>query len=165
MKDLNSAKQDLFPPEKVAPGAYNSRVKCLPIQAVLSANLAVNDEIEGLKLPENAKIVDATLRVSGTTGTTGIFSMGLKAGKVYDEDEDSGDADFSKDADALVNGVDAGGQAALGRMAAGNVMLGGTKRRVGKGGLQVFITCTEATTALDVTPADIEGFVYYTLES
>jgi len=165
MDDLNLAQQGKFPAEKVAPGAYNSRVKCLPLQAVLSANLGVGDEILGLKLPENAKIVDATLRVSGTAGATGIFDMGLKAGKVYDEDAAGGKEDFSEDSDALVKGVDAGGQAALGRMDETSVMLGGTKKRVGPGGLQVFVICTEITADLDSTPADLEGFVYYTLES
>lgn len=165
--DVNYAQsQDNWPPKKVAPGEKNTRVKCLSLRYNINSNLSINDTIEGEFLPEGAKVVEALMKISGSLGTAGIFTLGLRAGQVYDDASTNEDKleTFSADPDALVGSVDAGGQAALVRSAAGQAFLGGFEKKVGKGGLQVYATCTEAPTSADSTPRELEAHVFYTLE-
>lgn len=169
--DENLAKsEEEFPEQKVNPGSFNTRVKVIPIKKLLDRQYAADDEILGMTIPENAKILDAQLRVDGSTGTGGQFQMGLKAGFIYDEDSENEDKieDFTEDPEALIGGAgaDAGGQAAFARMGSASNLLGANngRKRVGLGGLQVFVKCTEDSTTLDATPRYLEGFVSYLLE-
>lgn len=169
--DDNLAKsEEEYPQQKVNPGSFNTRVKVVSVKKLLDRQYEPNDEILGLKLPENAKILDAQLRVDGSTGTGGQFQMGLKAGFIYDEASENEDKleDFAEDAEALIGGTgaDSGGQAAFARMGIASNLLGANngEKRVGLGGLQVFVKCTEASTTLDDTPRYLEGFVSYMLE-
>lgn len=169
--DENLAKsQDEFPEQKVNPGSYNTKVKTVVIKKLLDEIIDADDEILGMKLPENAKILDAQLRVDGSTGTGGIFQMGLKAGFIYDEESQNEDKleSFTEDPEALIGGAvaDAGGQAVFARMGIASNLLGAKNglKRVGLGGLQVFVKCTEATTSTDDTPRYLEGIVSYMLE-
>lgn len=122
---------------KSDPNNINAKVKCLYDEFTLTAELAVNDELLMHNLPEGARIIDAYIH-SDQLGTTGILDLGLKA---YTNKDGSS---VSEDSDALVASADAGGQAVLGKMAAGAA---GASAEIGKGGAQVFLTCTEASDA------------------
>lgn len=166
--DVNLGKSaDLYPPQKTDPTEVNSRIKSIRLKYNMNAVIAVNDEILGSLIPENALIHDALVKISGSTGAGGIFDFGLKAGSVIDSDssnEDSLEA-FAEDQDALILAADAGGQAVFKRAGLGSLFLNGMNKRVGKGGLQPFLKCTEATTTTVATPREIEAIVYYSLES
>lgn len=166
--DINLGKSaDLYPPQKTDPTEVNARMKHITVKYLLDSNLAVNDEILGSKIPENAKILDAVFRVSASTGAGGIFNFGLKAGQIIDADSSNEDKleAYAEDEDALVQAADAGGQAVFKRAQLGSIFLNGMNKRVGKGGLQPFIKVTEAPTTANVTPVEIEATVYYSLES
>lgn len=155
-----------FPIEKTSPGQFNCKYKVLKMKRTLSTIIALNDEIDGLTLPEGALVLDAYIRISATAGTTGIFDLGLRAGNVQDESLEGGlalEVAFVEDANALVQAADAGGQAVLKRAAAASV-IGESLGKVGKGGLQVYATCTEATQDTVANPVIFEAAVFYSLE-
>lgn len=166
--DINLAKSvDTYPPQKTDPTEVNARMKQVTIKYLINSNLAVNDEILGSLIPENAKILDAVVRISASTGGGGIFNFGLKAGQIIDADSSNEDKleAYAEDEDALVQASDAGGQAVFKRAQLGSIFLNGMNKRVGKGGLQPFVKCTESPTTADVTPVELEATVYYSLES
>lgn len=155
-----------FPIEKSSPGQYNCKVKVLKMKKNLDVIVAINDEIDGLKLPEGALVLDAYIKIASTAGTTGIFDLGLRAGFVQDESLEGHlalEVPYVEDPNGLVQAADAGGQAVLKRAAAASIM-GESLGKVGKGGLQVFATCTEATQDTVANPAQFEAAVIYSLE-
>lgn len=155
-----------FPKEKTQPGEYNSKLKTAVLKYNIKAILAVNDEILGMNIPEGAKIQRAEVFINGSTGAGGIFDFGLKAGQVYDEDSSNEDKleAFAEDQNALVNQADAGGSAVRKTSDQLAVLLGGMNKKVGKGGLQMFVKVTEATTTTVATPRELEAIVTYSLE-
>lgn len=136
---------------KVAPGEQNGRVKGNYDSYSLGGSvIANNDEIESIKIPEGAIIVDAWLK-SPSMGATGIFNLGLRAF------EDADEASVAEDADGLVQAADAGGQAVMKRADLTSALIG---KKVGKGGARVFVQCSEVTVA---TSGKVEWFVDYLL--
>lgn len=133
--------------KKVLPGQEDGRVKGLYDKFTLTEVLALSAEIDSLDIPEGATITNAWIK-SANLGSTGIVSMGLRA------HEDIDGNPISEDADGLVASADAGGAAVFQRNA-GEALIGKT---IGKGGAQVFLTCTEASTN---TSGDIEWVVEY----
>lgn len=133
--------------KKVSPGQEDGRVKGLYDSFTLTEVLALNAEIDSLYIPEGALITNAWIK-SPSLGSTGTVQMGLRA----HENSDAGDV--PEDSDGLVASADAGGQAVFQRNA-GEALIGKT---IGKGGAQVFLTCTEASTA---TSGTIEWVVEY----
>lgn len=167
LDDNLAQSETLFPPQKSAPSEVNARIKMISLRKRVDVILAVNDEINGSFVPENAKILDAFIHINGTTGVGGIFDFGLRAGQIFDEasaNEDKLEA-FVENQNALVSQADAGGAAVLKRSDLTSVFLGGIAKKVGKGGLQIFIKVTEATTTTVATPVDLHALCIYSLES
>jgi hypothetical protein len=135
--DNYGANLDNFPPEKIAPSKINNEMGVLTEEITLAAELAVNDEVLGPFIPEGAKIIDAYVKIDSSTGAGGIVDLGYKAG--LDRDGNA----VGEDQNALVDQADAGGQAVLERADQDSAGIG---LIVGKGGLQSFLKCTEATT-------------------
>ena len=153
----NSTKSVAFPIEKADPSEVDSRVKCIHEKydmADLGAILANGDEILGPKLPEGAKIVDATLKIDRSLGGTGLLDFGLK------EYTNKAKVVVPEDQNALVNQANGAGQAVLKR--ADVTSLVGIGQDIGLGGAQIFVKVTAPST---VTDAVIEMFVFYMLES
>jgi hypothetical protein len=151
--DLHKTQTEDPKTPKVDPGLKKGNGDHLQFKYTFpGAVFALNDTISGLSLPKGARIVDAMMHVKGSTGTTGIFSLGL--GATTDADGNA----IAEDLDSLVSSVDAGGQAALGRMDAGaaahGVKLGSEA--------EVKIECTEATDA--ATGVELEGYVKYIVD-
>lgn len=164
--DDNLQKGENFPKERILPGEYNTKIKVLKMKRTLDTIIALNDEINGPSLPEGALVLDAYIRISGTAGATGIFTLGHRAGKVIDpslEGESALTKDVVEDPDAFVQDADAGGQAVLKRAAAASI-LGESLGKVGRGGLQVFAKCTEVTGDTDNNSVLFEAAVFYSLE-
>ena len=135
----NYAEQFAYPPEKIAPSKVNNEIGAISEEYAFVANIfAIGDEILGPKLPEGAKILDAYVKC-GLVGTAGIFNLGTKAGL-----DRAGNA-LAEDDNSLVDQVDAGNALDVLERADQDSALIGTI--VGKGGLQTFLTCTEASTA------------------
>lgn len=163
-----------FPPEKISPveNEVHSKVQKIEFQFVgrfdgtADAELLANDEILGPLLPEGCLVHDAKIIIDASTGAGGIFDLGHKAGFEIDDTslvEDQNVA-IAEDQNAFVNQADAGGQAVMKRMDLDTVRAG-QGLKVGKGGLQLFIKCTEATTAAVAGAVKIRGYVEYTYES
>ena len=167
LDDNLAQSETLFPPQKTSPNEVNARMKMISLRKRLDVIIAVNDEIRGAKVPEFAKIVDAYVQIDGSTGVGGIFDFGLRSGLIYDEASTNEDKleTFAEDQNALVNQADAGGAAVLKRSDATSIFLGGIAKKVGQGGLQLFIKCTEATTTTVATPRDLHAVCFYDLES
>ena len=86
--------------KKIWGGEINGRVKVLHEKITLTGDLAVNDTILGPKLPANAMVVDAYVRIPATLGATGIVSLGHGASV------DASGAAITLDADAFVAAAD-----------------------------------------------------------
>lgn len=81
-------------------GELAGRVRMLYDEYDLSAVLALNDTIDIGYLPKGARIVGAWIAIPASLGTGGILDLGWAANGVE-----------SADADGLIDGADAGGQA------------------------------------------------------
>ena len=162
MADINGDNLQLglnFPIEKIPPGKYNCRTKTLIETHTTDRIIALNEEILGPKLPEGARVLDAKLMISGTTGAAGIFDLGHKAFETLAETP----VTVAEDQDAFVQQADAGGQAVLKRALLAS-KLGEVLGVIGKGGAQTFVKCTEATTTTLAAPVVIEWHIEYALE-
>lgn len=133
------------PRQMMPKGEVSGEVKVLRDKYTLGAIFALNDEINMGFVPEGSTIVDCKVVIPATLGATGIFSVGYRAFT------DSDGAAVVEDANALVLAADAGGQAVLARMIAG---CAGYGKKVGSGGAQIFVTCTEVT--VDAGEIEIE---------
>jgi len=145
------------PRERTNPGEVNANIKCVHEEYDIDHIWAINEEMDGPEIPEGALIVDAILMVSGSTGGGGIFDLGLRAYTDIDGDT------VAEDQDNLIYNADAGGQAVYQRASLTNSKFGKNLSKVGKGGAQTFVTCTEATTTTDVTERKLEYYVFYLL--
>lgn len=135
--------------QKVSPGEDNARSKGIYDSYTLpGVVLANNDEINSLFIPEGAIITEAWIK-SPSLGTTGIINLGLRA--FDDIDENS----IAEDPNGLVDAADAGGQAVMKRIST-EALLG---KKIGKGGAQVFVTCSEVSTNDDVKMEWHVGFL------
>ena len=138
--------------QKIDPAEMNGRMKGMHDSYTLpGVVLAANDEVNSSFIPEGAIITNAWIK-SPSLGTTGILQMGLRA----HVDEDG--AAVAEDPDGLVASADAGGQAVFQNN--GTEDLIGSK--IGKGGAQVFLKCTEVST---LTAVKFEWHVEYLLPS
>lgn len=158
LNGANYQKSQNFPLEKADPTEINARVKCIHEVYLMNAIIATNDEIDMPSIPEGALVKSAAILIDGSTGAGGIFDLGLRAFTDLDENA------VVEDSNSLVQAADAGGQAVNKRDAAASI-LGSILGKIGKGGAQLFATCTEATTTTVATPRTIEIFVEYMLES
>jgi len=156
----NFQKSQDFPKAKTAPGELNTGIKYLHERydtsdaqgAGAGGVLAVGDKIAGPKLPEGAKILDSHCLIDQTAGATGIIDAGLEAFK--DKDGNT----IAADPNGLNNQCDAGGQAVFQRADNNSPLIG---KKVGKGGAQVSMTCTEIFATNNPV---IDLHVYYALE-
>lgn len=130
----NYALESASPQSKIENGAVFGKIHNLRESYTISAALADGDLIYGPMLPKGAVVIDAKLHVNATLGTGGILDLGHLAG-------DNGDE--SEDLNAFVSGVDAGGQAALGRMAAGAA---GFHKKFAEA-VRIVADCTESSSA------------------
>lgn len=147
---VNKTKIDINnPSDKVEAKEHSGKERFAYDAYVFLANaFAANDEIEVMKLPKGAKIVNAVVK-SPSLGTTGIFDLGIRSNGVEAADQDY-----------LVLAADAGGQAVVQQARSG----------VGVAGLfatlsaetQVVLKCTEVTTA--AIGLKIEVAVEYVVE-
>lgn len=128
----NYALEIASPQAKIEDGAVFGKVHNLRESYTISAALADGDLIYGPMLPKGAVVLDAKLSVSATLGTGGILDLGHLAGD---------DGLESQDLNAFVSGVDAGGAAALGRMAAGAA---GLHKKFSEA-VRIVADCTEAS--------------------
>lgn len=134
-------------------GEFYTKVRVVADKYVSAASVpAVTQEILFPLIPEGAKIIDAYLKTSATSGATGSLQMGLKsyvneAGTTVAEDNDS-----------LIPATVTTGGAVLARAAAASVGLG---VKVGKGGAQPFIYAGATFANAGVT---IEAVVEYAVE-
>jgi len=119
-------------------GEVAGEVKVLRDTYTLAAAFALNDELDMGFVPEGSTIIDCKVIIPASVGATGIFTVGYRA--FVDSDGNT----VSEDADALILSADAGGQAVFARMLAG---VAGYGKKVGKGGAQIFATCTEVVGA------------------
>lgn len=125
--------------DKIAPSYQNARKKVVLDKYTFTANvISIGDEILFSKIPESAIITNAKIFIPASLGTTGVFSMGLKAHVDLDG------ATVAEDNDSLVDGADGGGQAAVKESTLACV---GLYKKIGKGGAQPFLYCDEATDA------------------
>lgn len=152
LNGINYAKSLQAPVQKADPGEINAKVKCIRERYTLSAVLANGDEILGPILPAGAVILDAYVK-SPSLGATGIVTLGLKAFTDYEGNTEAADPD------SLVVSADAGGAAVLERASAGSAAIG---KKVGTGGAQTVLTCTEASANAVGT---IEYVITYALEA
>ena len=137
---------------KLDKGLKNGRIKVLQDEYTFPADaFAANDEINSISLPKGAKIIDAEV-MAPSLGTTGIFSMGLRAS--LDADGNT----LAEDADSLVASADFGGAAARQRMGSAEAAL---DQKLGDEA-QVFLTCTEVTTAAE--DLVLKWKVYYVVD-
>ena len=120
--------------KKIWGGEISGRVKVLHEKITLTGDLAVNDTILGPKLPANAMVVDAYVRIPATLGATGIVSLGHGA------TVDASGAAITLDADAFVAAADGGGAASMTRISTEAGLL---KRFYAE--TDIFATCTEVT--------------------
>lgn len=129
--------------QKIPAYDYYGKVRAIPFEYNLSAALTDGDQIVGVELPVNAKIIDAYLK-SPSMGATGIFSLGIK-------DEDGSNID------GLIESADAGGQAVLERAGANSDLIGTllTKKS------NLLLEVLETTIA---TSGKIEGMVLISVE-
>lgn len=148
LNSYNAAK--LSNKSKIAPGEFNGRLKGIFDKLVMTAVLANNDEVDSLTIPEGALIVEAWVK-SPSLGVTGIVNLGLRAFEDIDGNT------IPEDSDGLVQAADAGGQAVMKRADLNSALIG---KKVGKGGAQVFLHCSEVSVESDET---IEWFVGYLL--
>ena len=154
VKGQNKTKLDANPTQKLDPGELKGRVRLVHEKYTTVANLALNDEIEGPPLPENALVCDAILKADANP-TTGIFSLGHRA--TVDR---AGNA-LAEDPDAFIDSADSGGQAVFQRMGADPANLeAGFGVRFGQE-TGVFALVTEATDG--GAGEDIEWFIFYTI--
>lgn len=130
----NYSNEIASPQAKIEQGAVFGKVHNLRESYTISAALADGDLIYGPMLPKGACVIDAKLHVDATLGTGGILDLGHLASE--------GGAE-SEDLNAFVSGVDAGGQAALGRMAAGAA---GFHKEFSEA-VRIVADCTEASSA------------------
>ena len=153
LDSINYAKINSSPAEKINPGEFNGRVKCIHDSYELDGSnvLALNDIIKSVKIPEGALILEAFLYVHQTLGATGIVQLGHDAGEDID-----GNA-LVADPDALVAQADAGGQAVF-QKSANEALIG---KKIGKGGLELQVKCTEVSV---VTSGKISWGVYYSID-
>lgn len=146
------------PSEKIPPGESAGRVRVLRDSFVLtdgaSAGLNVNDEILFSKLPKNARVLDATLKIDKSLGVTGIFTLGFKASL----DEDG--AALAEDDNAFILSADGGGQAVHAKPAAGAA---GIDRKFGAQETQVFAKCTEVMDD-SVVDAVMTAIIFYVVD-
>lgn len=137
------------PPAMVDQGESGGKVKCVYDSYTLPASVIDTGDVVILgaaKIPKGAKVVDATLKCD-SLGTTGILVLGYAA---------SDDAVEAADVDAFIT-ADAGGQAVMGKPAAGAAGIfkefaADVKLRLG---------CTEISTNTDVK---IDVAVFYILD-
>lgn len=130
----NYSNEIASPQAKIENGAVSGKVMNLRESYTISAALADGDLIYGPKLPKGAVVIDAKLEVDATLGTGGILDLGHLAGD---------DGLEAEDLNAFVSGVDAGGQAALGRAAAGAA---GLYKQFSES-VRIVADCTEASSA------------------
>jgi len=119
------------------------KLRIMKIEFTLAAVLALGDKIYGLKLPKNALIVDAIIKLP-SLGATGIVSMGLSK-------------DGAEDSDSLIPVADAGGQDVLERADKDSNDIG----YITEGNDYLMIECTEASVN---AAGKIEGFVILSVE-
>lgn len=130
----NYALESASPQAKIESGAVAGKVMNLRESYTISAALADGDLIYGPLLPKGAVVIDAKLDIDATLGTGGILDLGHLAGDGGLE---------SEDLNAFVSGVDAGGAAALGRMAAAAA---GYNKKFSEA-VRIVADCTEASSA------------------
>ena len=85
------------------------------VDAAGTAGLDVDDVIYGPIIPADSIMVELEAHIDKSLGATGIFKIGHTG---YTHSESTG-TDLAADDDAFIATLDAGGQAALGVMAAG----------------------------------------------
>jgi hypothetical protein len=136
------------PSRPVEQGESGGKVKCLFDSYTLPAGVIdVGDVVKlgGLKLPQGARVVDATIACA-SLGTTGILKLGYEANGVDVADDD-----------AFIASADAGGQAVFAKPAAGAA--GMFKRFTAE--TQVVLGCSEISTNNNV---EIKVAVFYVLD-
>jgi hypothetical protein len=97
---LNSAgntKLLASPIQKLDAGELDGRVKSIHDSFTLSAEMTVADEIDGLKIPEGARILSAEISISAALGAGTLLDLGLRA------TSDSSDNVVAEDQNSLVN--------------------------------------------------------------
>lgn len=104
------------------------------VTAAGTAGLDATDVIYGPKLPADSIVTNVSVHINKSLGATGIFSVGWAANH-----DINGDVVDALDADGFISAVDAGGQAALTSMTAGQP---GVFKRFAEE-TQILITCTE----------------------
>lgn len=133
---VNKTKIDINnPSDKVPAKEHSGKERFVYDEYVFLVNaFAANDEIEVMKLPKGAKIVNAVVR-SPSLGTTGIFDLGIRSNGVEAADQDY-----------LVASADAGGQAVCQEARTGTGAVAGLFATL-SADTQVVLKCTEITTA------------------
>lgn len=137
---------------KVGPGMQNAGESIVFDEYTLLAELAVNDELLLPEIPEGAVLLNAKVKIPATLGASGILDMGLKAH--VDRDGNA----VAEDQDSLIQQADGGGQAVLDESGIGAVGIG---TKIGLGGAQPFLKCTEVSTA--GTGIKIQAWVEYSI--
>ena len=146
----NYAIEIATPDQKTNPLANRGKLQMITESISLASTIADGDTVLGPLIPDGARIVDAKIVVKASTGGSGRFRLGTKAGF------NRSGAVVAEDADSLVTEVDSGGQAAQASMAAGQA---GLDVVAGKNGLRTFATCSEATDDLSGGPVELAWFV------
>ena len=121
----------------VPKGEQASPIKIVKDRYTVAAGFLQNDQLDAIFVPEGSILVDAKVVISASLGITGIFSAGLRAHVDFDG------ATVAEDADCLVVAADGGGQAAISRMGAAAGSVAGYEKKIGAGGAQIFLTCSE----------------------
>jgi len=128
------------PIQKLNPGQLMGKLVVITDKITLTAAITNGDTIEGLMIPEGARVIDAFAHIPVSLGATGIFTVGTRAHN--QRVEGAADVAVAQDADSLVGTVDGGGQAALTRAAAGQALL---NKKIGAENARIYLTCTETS--------------------
>lgn len=139
---LNGDNYDGFynqePRQAMPKGDAAGEIKVLRDEIAIPALISATSTIDFGFIPEGSRIVDAKLIIPATLGATGIFTMG------FDAHVDQDGSAVVADPNALILSADAGGQAVFARMIAAAAGYG---VKIGSGGAQINVTCTEAGVA------------------
>ena len=116
LKGLNATKRNAEPSQKIAVEQYNGRVRRAYDEITLSAELALNDTIDLMELPQGATIVDARMVIPVDAGgvPAGQLDLGWTDNGSDAADQDglfagASEADFGAGAiDAKMLGTAAG---------------------------------------------------------
>jgi hypothetical protein len=129
--------------KKTASYENYGKLRLMKIEFTLAAVLALGDKIFGIKLPKNALISDASIKLP-SLGATGIVSLGIVK-------------DGTEFKDSLIKVADAGGQAVLERADKDSSDIG----YVTGDNDYLMIECNEASI---LAVGKIEGFVTISVE-